>query len=157
ATMVQAAEEAICTTDPNVIFCDNFNDRADGKADIGTNKGGKTLGWAIDGDPNSGVVTSAECLEGKCFRHVYPDLSSPQNKDNGGGGFMQTITSQKFRTVYIRFWVKYPSNWVNSINGSKLLYHENSDGSYRHLTEIVGPGYPALNDDGIHVAFQPNM
>jgi len=146
-----AAEEAICS-DANVFFCENWEDRALGNGDFGTNKGGKTLGWGV-GDPSTQAVVNAGCQDGgKCLQQTYPDLSTPQNKDNGGGGFLGTPTLAAERTVYYRIWVKYPSNWVNSPNGSKLIYHENEQGSARILTEIVGGDFPAYN-----VGYGPNL
>lgn len=140
-----AAEEAICS-DPNVIFCDNFNDRALGGNDLSTNKGGKTTGWNKDQDPNQ-IVVNTGCLDGNCFQQLYPDLTVPQMKDNGGGGFMGTNSLGMNRTIYYRVWLKYPSNWVESPNGSKVIYAENDQG-LGPRQEIMGargaPEFPIL-------------
>ena len=152
-----AAEEAVCS-DPNVFFCENWEDRALGNGDFTTNKGGKTLGWGV-GDASTQSVVNSGCQDGgKCLQQTYPDLSTPQAKDNGGGGFIGTPSFPPTRTVYVRAWVKYPSNWVNSPNGSKWLFHENDQGyGPRTLTEHVGGlAWPALNQ-GYMENLGPNM
>jgi hypothetical protein len=59
---------------------------------------------------------------------------------------MGTATLSDERTVYFRIWVKYPSNWVNSPNGSKLIYHEGTlagtGAQIRILTEPLFEGGP---------------
>src|SRR5262245_61012137 len=113
AAPAAAAEEAICS-DPNVILCDNFEDRPLGVITPAglPNLGGKTLGWGSDQAYSQSIVSGSECVGGgKCLQQNYPDLSTPKPQDNGGGGF---IGSERFpggqeRTIYTRFWVKYPS------------------------------------------------
>src|SRR5262249_17094234 len=118
AGITSAAPEAICS-DPNVLFCDNFEDRDVGNGDFSTNKGGKTLGWGVGDASTQSIVSGSQCQDGgKCLQQVYPDLSTPQKKDNGGGGFLGTATWPQERTLYYRTWFKYPSNWVAGVPGS---------------------------------------
>jgi len=140
-----AAEEAICS-DPNVIFCDNFNDRTltddiRTSGNFGQNLGGKTLNWFFDQSPGQRIISSG-CLEGNCFAQDYP--ATPRAGDNGGGGFIGTPNLGSFRTMYYRIWIKYPTNWVESPNGSKILYMENSSGSPREelMSQRPGPASP---------------
>jgi hypothetical protein len=135
-----ATEEAVCSS-PDVIFCDNFNDRTltsdiRTSGNMGQSLGGKTFGWGFDQTPGQGI-TNVGCLEGNCFSQLYPDLSTPQMKDNGGGGFMGTPSFAQTRTAYYRIWLKYPSNWVESPNGSKIIYAENDQG-FGPRNEILG-------------------
>src|SRR5262249_3572677 len=89
AGIASAAPEAICS-DPNVIFCDNFDDRAIGTDDLTTSKGGKTLGWGVSPQVPGQLqrVTNSGCLEGNCLAQDYRDLTSPVIEDNGGGGVL---------------------------------------------------------------------
>lgn len=137
-------EEAICSS-PNVIFCENWNDRplsSDIRVTFAAgnmipNIGGKTLGWFYDNSPGQQIV-SAGCLEGNCFAQLY--AQTPHVGDNGGGGFIGTPAIGNIQTVYYRIWIKYPSNWVESSNGSKVIYAEGT--SPRQLIDADPAGFP---------------
>src|SRR5262245_43450266 len=62
ATVQALTEEAVCS-DPNVLFCDNFNDRAltndiRSSGNFNQNLGGKTTGWQYDQSPGQKIVST---------------------------------------------------------------------------------------------------
>lgn len=134
-------QETICNTDPNVIFCDNFNDRTLGdvntfynpNTNFQTNLGGKSTAWGnnnVAGNIGQ-TITDVGCLEGRCFSQFYP--ANPQNNAFGGGFVGSQTISQlggpsQIQEFYYRFWMLYPTNWVESPNGSKVVYGEGGIG-----------------------------
>jgi hypothetical protein len=155
-----AAEEAICS-DPNVILCDNFNDRTI-TDDVRTSNftqqvGPKTFGWGVDNTGGQGI-TNVGCLEGNCFFQNYP--ATPHGGDNGGGGFIGSPVFPQTRTFYYRFWIKYPANYVESVNGSKVVYGEGANGSLRQEMGSDRQGWPWVERGfvgGVEQRIRPNM
>ena len=160
--IAHGAPEAVCS-DPNVFFCDNFEDRDLGGGDFSTNKGGKTLGWGVSETTTQTIINTGCQDGGKCLQQTYPDLSTPQNKDNGGGGFIGTPNLGLNRTMYYRLWLKYPTNWVESPNGSKIVYMENGSGVPREelMSQRPGPAstgtWPVLENVSNIMRGIPNM
>src|SRR5262245_29309563 len=77
--------EAI-TSDPNVIFAENFEARATGVSDLGRATNFNS-GWQLSS--NTGSVINTEYVDGgKCLQFFY--AACPRAGDNGGGGFMSS-------------------------------------------------------------------
>src|SRR5262249_60501062 len=74
------------------------------------------------------LVTTTGCLEGQCFEQDYPKIDSTSNFCCDGGGFVGSSTYPNTQDFYYRIWIKWPTNWVESINGSKVIYGENGNG-----------------------------
>jgi hypothetical protein len=99
-------EEAICRTDPNVFFCDNFEDRALGpmRNDAGPKFKNNGYGTSQADQPS---IINTEHFDGS--RSL--DMVTPQNR--ASGGFIDTqFPGGSRRTVYYRWYTKYSSNYI---------------------------------------------
>jgi hypothetical protein len=107
-------EEPICRDDPNVFFCDNFEDRNVGGADYGRRY--KNNGYAMSTFPSNNLVQTAEHVDG--IKAVA--MLTPANRVSGG--VLDTAFPGQ-RTVYWRWYVKYSTNyfWSNAVKHNELL------------------------------------
>ena len=121
-------EEAICRNDPNVIFCENYEDRAVGGSDLGGSRF-KNNGWAVSDFPSFSVVQTAEKFDGT------RGIAMITFANTSGGTFMDTVFPDGVprRTIYYRWYTKYSSNYVWSPEATK---HNETLG----LDPAVGPG-----------------
>ncbi|MCI0426445.1 MAG: hypothetical protein L0Z46_00340 [Nitrospiraceae bacterium] len=114
------SQEDICATEA-VIFCDNFENRPLGLANV-TLRGVeyKNGGWAVGNDSSdtSQAVVNTDHFDGtKSMQWTYPV--------NGGASWIEGRYSA-LPEIYYRFYIKNSSNWVWSGNGNKLSFVGNA-------------------------------
>lgn len=120
-------QEAVCT-DPNVFFCENFEDRsATNVADLSRSKY-KNAGWAMSQTGGSLAVTATQAVDGNhSLQLTYEDKST-------GPGFMDTGFPASVRTIYLRWYTKWSQNWVWSPVATKHMETvRGSAGADNHL------------------------
>jgi hypothetical protein len=99
-------EEAICRTDPNVFFCDNFEDRAVGPLRNDAGPKFKHNGYGTS-QPDQPAVIDTERFDGS----KSLDMVTPQNR--ASGGFIDSnFPGGSRRTVYYRWYTKYSANYI---------------------------------------------
>lgn len=98
-------EEGICRNDPNVFFCENFEDRAVGSVLSDPGPRYKNKGWTAS--TSTPHIQTTEHFDGtKALRMV-----TPANRVSGGA-IDSAFTGR--RTVYYRWYQKWSSNYVYS-------------------------------------------
>ncbi|TLY42810.1 MAG: hypothetical protein E6K59_08050, partial [Nitrospirae bacterium] len=106
-------QETICS-DPNVFFCDNFENRATGFDDLLTSKGSKTPAWSMSGSPTSpnGVaVSTGQAFDGtKSMAFNMPVCSWTDNQFSGCGAGYGSVPVGK-SDFYMRHYVMWPSGY----------------------------------------------
>ena len=156
-------EEAICRNDPNVFFCENFEDRAVGPAyDVLTIPIYKNNGWAADTTNYFPDVVNFDQVDGtKSIRMVTPA--------NGvsSGAIDTTLLGGPYRTVYWRWYVKYSWNYVWSPIATKHNEIPFSGEADNHIFNFVngwGIDQPVITFtlsaqclDRLDCSFPPNM
>jgi hypothetical protein len=113
-------EEAICRNDPNVFFCDNFEDRAVGPVRNDAGPRYKHKGWSTSAPDSPDVITSEHFTGSKSLR-----MTTYQNQT--GGGFITSQFPVSSRTLYYRWYEKYSPNYVWSPIATK---HNESDADF---------------------------
>jgi hypothetical protein len=155
-------EEAICRNDPNVFFCENFEDRPLGPVfTFFAVPIYKNNGWGV-GDPNNPDVVNTERADGtKALR-----MTTPANAASGGS-IDTTLLGGPYRTVYWRWYVKYSPNYVWSPIATKhnqILSDGGSDNGIFNFVNNLGIEQPVITFalsaqcvDQLDCWFPPNM
>lgn len=134
-------QEDICAS-PDVLMCENFEDRALGLANsvLGSSKF-KNSGWSVSDTSMS--ITSAQAFDGS--KSLQWTLG-----ENRGAGFLDSRFDPT-RTVYYRWYTKNSLNWKWSKNGNKLVFFLNPAGRIIMLDQgLFGGSTPGfLIDDPV--------
>ena len=122
-------EEPICRNDPNVFFCENYEDRpvGSGSASFGGHKF-KSNGWSVSTQSGTLAVQTTHKFDGtKAFQGTVP-AGQPS------GGFMDTGTGfPGRRTTYWRWYTRWETNYYWS------------DIATKHMEEVVNGTTPVGN------------
>jgi hypothetical protein len=132
-------EEAICRNDPNVFFCENFEDRPLGILAPGV-PGYKNNGYGVSGNP---TVQTDEKFDGA--RAIRLEVLANRVSGNPPVRFDTSITPQ--RTVYWRWYVKYSSNYIWSPVATKhneMFTNGQADNGIFNFTSNNGISRPVI-------------
>jgi hypothetical protein len=156
-------EEAICVNDPNVFFCENFEDRALGPAyNFFAVPIYKNNGWSV-GDPSTPDVVNTESADGTNSIR----MTTPANVASGGV-MDTTLPGGPYRTVYWRWYVKYSPNYVWSPIATKhneipMMDGDADSGIFNFVNDygieqpVVTFALSAQCVDSLDCYFPPNM
>jgi len=107
-------QEDICTN-PAVIFCENFEDRSTSNIMDLSRPKYKNNGWGVSQTANNAIVTSDRFDGTKSLMFTYPQGY------NTGAGFFDSQWGGSYRTLYMRVYTKWSSNYVISGSSTKHL------------------------------------
>lgn len=110
-------QEDLCAN-AAVIFCDNFEARVTGSGDL-TRRTYKS-GWALSEFNRMTVASGVGFGGGKALQFAYP-------AGVGGIGYMDTAWSGQ-RTIYLRWYAKWSSNWKWSPVETKHMFMSTGGG-----------------------------
>ena len=120
-------QEEICSS-PAVIFCENFEDRSTTNVMDMTRPKYKNNGWGVSQTVNNAVVTSDRFDGTKSMMFTYPQGY------NTGSGFFDSQWGGNYRTLYMRVYSKWSTNYVVSGSGTKHFeFASTTSGGYDGL------------------------